>query len=270
MLEFGIVFHQAKRNMCGNLCSPSQADLPNADLLQIPAGHAHVWYAWTESCSDENLAAYDSLLNDVERRRLGQFAFAALKREFLVTRALCRLTLSRYVPVPPADWGFVTNPYGRPEIDAACSTARLRFNLSNCRTLVACIVTADADAGIDVEDRTRVNDALSLADHYFAPDEVSLLKATPAHEQRRRFFELWTLKESYIKARGMGLSIPLEQFSFAITSAGVRIAFSPPLNDTAESWQFAVHELGDRHTMAVGIRKGAGPDFTITVREGLR
>lgn len=227
-----------------------------------------MWYAWTAACNTpERQAYYRSLLSEEERARYERFAFAHLKLEYLVTRALCRTVLSAYARVPPAQWRFRDNGYGRPEIAGDINFGGLRFNLSNARSLVACVLTCEVDAGIDVEEVNRHSASLSIADHYFSPPELRALHALPPEQQRVRFFELWTLKESYIKARGMGLSIPLDRFSFILDEPSIRIAIDPRLNDAEAAWQFQLYRLGNDHIMAVSIRRMEQLDFRISVRE---
>jgi 4'-phosphopantetheinyl transferase len=234
----------------------------------LRGGEAHVWYAWTDACKAPRLQAYyRALLNEPERARLERFAFDYLKLEFLVTRALCRTVLSVYSDVPPASWQFRCNAHGRPEVDRPVALTRLRFNLSNVRSLVACIVTDQADAGIDVEEIDRPGATVAIADSYFSTAEVRALRGLPVHQQRERFFELWTLKESYIKARGLGLAMPLHQFSFALHDRPISVAFDAELNDVPSDWQFRLHRLGERHLMAIGIRCAPLGEFPIVLRE---
>lgn len=234
--------------------------------LALEPGEVHVWYCWTEQCLQRGLGDYyRSLLSDAEAERLQRYKFEYLQHEYLMTRALCRITLSRYAGVHPADWRFRANAYGRPEIDAPAGSAPLRFNLSNARSLIACAVTRTADAGVDVEETDRAGETVAIADRFFSPREVAALQAQPPERQRERFFEYWTLKESYIKARGMGLSIPLEQFSFDLAE-GIRIGFDAALEDDADAWQFELHRPSARHQLAVGVRCGASP-HAIRVRE---
>jgi len=236
--------------------------------VTLPEGEAHIWYAWTATCDTPALRAYyRSLLSRQEKERLERFAFEHLKLEYLVTRALCRTVLSAYANVPPGCWRFRANGYGRPEIDAGDGLPQLRFNLSNARSLVACVTTRTVDAGIDVEDTDRSGETVSIADRYFSPPELLALHALPADRQRLRFFELWTLKESYIKARGMGLSIPLDQFSFLLPGPPIRIAFEPGLADMAAEWQFALFHPDERHLMALGLCRAQTPPFRLRLRE---
>jgi 4'-phosphopantetheinyl transferase len=236
-------------------------------LLPLADDEAHVWYAWTAACSSPmQRAAYAALLTPDERARCARFAFDALEAEYLLTRALCRSVLSRYADVRPQDWRFRRNDYGRPEIDGPAGLAPLRFNLSNARSLVACVVTRRADAGVDVEETARSEAPLDIANEFFSADELRELRALPVAEQGARFFDLWTLKESYIKARGLGLQIPLDRFSMRFgTSIG--IAFDAGLVDDAAAWQFHSTRLGEAHTLSLALHRGTERPFRIQLRE---
>lgn len=240
-----------------------------ATAMALPEDEAHVWYRRTASDDTPTLLAYyRSLLSWDETERLERLTFDHLKLEYLVTRALCRTVLSTYVnDRPPWRWRFHANAYGRPEIDAEGAEPPLRFNLSNTRSLVACVVTRSADAGIDVEETGRGGDIEGIADSHFSLSERQALRALPPERRRELCVELWTLKESYIKARGMGLSIGLDQFSFELPDRPIRISFDPRVGDLASDWQFALLNIEPRHQMALGIRHAARPPFRIQVRE---
>jgi 4'-phosphopantetheinyl transferase len=200
-----------------------------------------VWLAFYDDITDDRLhAAYLDLLNTAEREQETRFYFARDRRRYLITRALVRTVLSRYVSVPPKEWIFSTNAYGRPEIvNAQAREARLSFNISHTSGLIVLAVSARRALGVDVENVRAREVSIEIADHYFAPHEVAVLKAAPANEQRYRFLEYWTFKEAYIKARGMGLSLPLDKFSFDYPDdRAVQIAIDPELADDAARWQF--------------------------------
>lgn len=183
-----------------------------------------------------------------------------------MTRALVRTVLSKYADVPPEAWRFVTNDYGRPEVDAPAAARWLKFNLSHTNGLVAMIVAREREVGVDVEDRDRRGRLLNVADRYFSPSEVEALHALPNEEQLERFFLYWTLKESYIKARGMGLAIPLAQFSFSFHDA-ITIDFDPRLHDDPNRWQFTALSFGRRHAVAAGITRKANEHVRIVLHE---
>jgi 4'-phosphopantetheinyl transferase len=250
---------------------PLSKSLLDRDSLEpLPANAAHVWYAWTEACrSPDAIHYYTTLLSDTERKRMESFRFDSLRLEYLITRALCRLTLSRYAEVPPEGWLFVANSHGRPRIHPAMGIPTLHFNLSNARELIACIVTTSQDAGVDVENARRLQNPISLAEHCFSQSEIRELHKAPQEHQHRKFFEIWTLKEAYIKARGMGLAIPLDQFWFSLNGEAISIQFGPELPDDPRDWQFEQRWLADSYVMALALRKAASAKFQIVVRQGL-
>jgi|HubBroStandDraft_4_1064222.scaffolds.fasta_scaffold408905_1 4'-phosphopantetheinyl transferase len=235
--------------------------------LALAEDELHVWYTLPDEITDAALlAAYERLLSPEEHARRARYRFEPSRREYLLTRALVRATLSRYAPVAPAAWAFRANTYGRPEI-ALPGHAWLRFNLSNTYGLIACAVARDRDVGVDVEDTERSGETVEIAHHFFSPREAAALRALPAPLQRPRFFDYWTLKEAYIKARGMGLAIPLDQFSFLLDEAPpIRVAFDARLADDATAWQFEALAISSRHKAAVAVRCGAGPDLRVVVR----
>ncbi|MCG1043595.1 4'-phosphopantetheinyl transferase superfamily protein [Mycetohabitans sp. B8] len=239
---------------------------PTATVLR--EHEAHIWYVHTAACdSPEQRAAYRLLLAPDELKRLDRFVFDHLKLEYLATRALCRTMLSAFEPgVRPEQWRFTTNAYGKPEIDAGMLTSSLRFNLSNTRNIVACAVTHSTDVGIDVENITRIGDFEGVVTSYFSPKERRSFYALPSEQWRDRFFTLWTLKEAYIKARGVGLSIDLDLFSFDLSGESITVSFDPRALDDTRDWQFSSLELDAYHRMAIAIRSASTP-FTIWVRE---
>lgn len=215
------------------------------------------------------LSRYAALLSPEEEVRRARFAFEHLRHTFLVTRVLVRSVLSRYAPhVPPEAWTFSANAYGRPAIAAPDPGLPLRFNLSHTDGLVLLGVTLERDLGVDVEHTGRPSQTVELAADVFSPVENAELLALPESARRRRFFELWTLKESYIKARGMGLALPLDGFSYAFRDGHApSIAFSPAVPDAPEEWQFAQRDLTGAHLAAFAVRRGLSPDLVPAWRE---
>lgn len=238
----------------------------------LPPTEAHLWYVVPEAIDDPALlAAYDALLTPVERARNRRFVFARHRHQDLVTRALVRTVLSTYCPsVEPQAWQFESNPYGRPEISAPLVRPGLRFNLSHTDGLVVCLVADSHEIGVDVENLTRGSDTVEIAERYFSPDEARTLRTWPVEQQPDRFFDYWTLKEAYIKARGLGLQIPLDQFTMqpdgaprhADTRTQIGVRFGPGINDDPRRWQLALLDLTPRHRVAVAIRR-SGADLML-------
>lgn len=234
--------------------------------LNLGPCDAEVWYAWTAACTAPALqAAYNALLAPDERAACARFATGALRDEYRLTRALCRTTLSRYADVAPADWRFRRNEYGRPEIAAPAEALPLRFNLSHGRGLVACVITRTADAGVDVE-RTAVPAPLDLVAAYFSSEEQRALQALPPAQRDARFFWLWTLKEAYLKALGLGLQRPLDSFSIRDGST-VTVVSAADTDAADENWQLFSTPLGDEHRLSLALRREPAKDFAIRLHE---
>ena len=205
-----------------------------------------VW--WTTDERDESLLSAD------ERARLDRFVLDKTRREYVTARSLVRTTLSRYAEVEPRSWTFRDNAWGRPEIS---TPSPLRFNVSHADGIVVCAVTHDRELGVDVESLDRVT--TNVAEDFFAPCEVAALRALPEPAQRERFLEYWTLKESYIKARGMGLALALDEFWFRFDPLVLEVSNG----DDPQRWQFAQLRLPN-HLLAVCVERGDGP---IVLRE---
>jgi 4'-phosphopantetheinyl transferase len=228
-------------------------------------GEVHVWLAAPDRClARHDAAEFTAMLSRDETERMRQFRFEHLRDEFLTTRVLCRSALSLYADVAPHQWQFGANAWGKPDIRAPAGHGRLRFNLSNVRGLVACAVSLDVDIGVDIEESCRKVE-LSIAEHYFSRAEFEYLRQLPKGQLERKFLEIWTLKESYIKARGLGLSLPLDTFSFRSDARGVHVDFSATAGDRASDWQFSQHAVGETHLLALAIRKGSAAAFRVHV-----
>lgn len=232
--------------------------------LALRPDEVHVWIVEPERIDDRRLLdAYWGLLDAKERDKQQRFRFERHQRQYLVSHALVRLTLSRYAPVAPEAWAFDTNTYGRPVVRGEWGP-KLRFNLSHTDGMALVAVGWDAELGADVEDAQRKGETVEIADHYFAASEVAALKALPAERHRERFFEYWTLKESYIKARGAGLSLPLDRFAFHLEPGQApRISFDPRMQDVPEAWQFVQLRPSERHQAAVAVNRPRGQPLTV-------
>lgn len=214
-----------------------------------------IWLTRPKKIQDiELLEYYRTLMSDDEETRYQRFLFERHKHAFSVTRALIRTVLSRYIALAPTDWSFSKNEYGRPFITNPGLPYALQFNISHTGEYIVCVINRSFEAGLDVENTERVNDPLQLAEHFFSPFEIQQLYALPTLKQRDRFFAYWTLGEAYIKARGMGLAIPLHYFTYHLERDGtIEISFDPAWEDQASRWSFGLWRLDPHHLMALAL-----------------
>lgn len=206
------------------------------------------------------------LLDPGEKQRLQRFVFAKDEHLYAVSHALVRTTLARYTDVPAQAFRFVANSYGRPEIAYPSGLPPLRFNLSHTDGLCACVVTLASSGGIDVERMRPLDDLLQLAQSSFSPCEYLALRAAPPAEQAELFYFYWTLKEAYVKARGMGLSLPLSEFAIRRGVNGKIEFSSKDAQEPASGWQFFHRRVSLFHQLAVALPRGSRPIKRVTVR----
>jgi 4'-phosphopantetheinyl transferase len=235
------------------------------DVLPLNAVHVDL-VRTSDPAALGKLESYRRLLSKDEHERMARLIFDRDRRAFLMTRALVRTMLSRYAPVAPGDWRFIANVHGRPEIlDRPPNAPDLRFNISHTDGLIACALTIGREVGVDVE---HINRHLThdVAGRFFSPGEVSDLRSLPADEQPRAFFDYWTLKEAYIKARGFGLALPLGDFAFKLNPPNPpSISFEPTLRDDPASWQFLQDWPTPQHRLALAVRRD-GADLPVRIR----
>lgn len=225
--------------------------------MRLQPDEIHLWLA---RCSDIRdpllLGRYRGLMNEEELVRLQRFRFERDQHRHLVARALVRTSLSRYAPVEPGCWQFARGVQDKPELAAA--PLPLRFNISHSGDFVVCAVSLEFDIGVDIEAMERTNDVLAIARHYFSAPELASLSELPAALQRDRFFDYWTLKEAYMKARGEGISLGLGNFSFRLSDDGaIAIAFTAAIEDHPPDWRFRLFDPAPGYRMALAWRRRA-------------
>ncbi len=220
-----------------------------------------LWYAYPEDLTEEVTQAYASVLSEDERVRWQTFRFDRHRREYLTTRALVRTALSHYHPLAPEAWRFQTNAYGKPTIDSDCD---LHFNLSNSSGLVVCLIAQGTEVGVDAEPIEHAEKVTEVAPEVLSPLELTQLEALCGPEKLDRTLSVWTLKEAYVKARGVGLSVPLNKISFLFGGVeGIRLELDPCLGTEPESrWWFCLLEHAG-HRIALMAEGATVPELQI-------
>jgi 4'-phosphopantetheinyl transferase len=230
-----------------------------ASNFQLPDRLRNIVQVWQVKISDiygENLLRqYKDMLSFEEHAKYQSFFRPKDRHRYLVTRALARTTLSRFAKVNPPDWRFGDNGYGRPTLVHRHS--HLCFNIAHSGDWVVMALGNEIDIGIDVE-YCRGQAPIELADQFFAKPEALDLRRLAANEQPSRFFELWTLKESYIKARGLGLSIPLHSFAFDLQEPKtVALSQETAFKQNTDDWRFVLWRIDADHVASLCFRAPA-------------
>lgn len=175
----------------------------------------HVWRAFLDLPGFQIRRLRDTLTSD-ELSRAERYHFEKDRRHFIVARGLLRAILSRYLGMEPSQLRFIYGRYGKPSLAEETGGELLRFSLSHSDGLALYAVTRDQDVGVDLE---RIRPELAyqaIAKRFFSPDEMAHFRVLPAEMQPGGFFSCWTRKEAYIKARGDGLSFPLNRFEVSL------------------------------------------------------
>lgn len=230
--------------------------------LALPADEIHLWHVATDTplmpVQERRLL---DLLAPAERARHERFHFARDRRQYLLVHVLLRLTLSCYSSRSPQSWEFVTNAYGKP----ALSGDGPHFNLSHAEGLVICALADEVELGVDVERQDRRGDWEALARRWLAIEEQDWLASQPVEQRSMAFLRLWTLKEAYAKALGLGLSLPLDKFAVRLeldNEAALLCQESATLN---ADWQLQYWQL-DEHWLALAARLSPGEARRAVVR----
>jgi 4'-phosphopantetheinyl transferase len=222
----------------------------------LEPGEVRVFHAFCSTLGDADAALRcRALLSAEESAREQRFRFQDDRDSYLLAHALVRSVLAELSGEPPARLRFELGPHGRPELVPARPGPRLRFNLSHTRGLVACAVALEHDVGVDVEHVDRRVQIDQVAESVFSDAERAALARLPEDARRARFFELWTLKEAYIKAVGKGLSLRLLSITLDLDGGPEpRIGFAPPVEDDPAAWWFALRPPAPGFMLAVAAR----------------
>jgi 4'-phosphopantetheinyl transferase len=195
-----------------------------------------VWRAELDR-SETETAALAALLAHDERERADRFRFERDRCRYTVGRGLMRTLLARTLGVEPQEIVFSYGTRGKPAL-ARPGDSRLEFNLSHSNGLALLATSWGKAVGIDVEYQGKALDFMGIAGRFFNPRELAEIRNQPDETtQRSAFFRGWARKEAFLKARGDGLWVGLDQFEVSIDpSAPARIVWTAWDPDEAGQW----------------------------------
>jgi 4'-phosphopantetheinyl transferase len=224
--------------------------------LQILDSEIHLWYVTKSDFSLQELQQYClAWLSEKERSRYARYYFDDSRKQLLLGRFLTRSVLSQYRDeIDPGDWRFVENEFGKPALHPEHNSLPLYFNLSHSADRAVLAVARFEAIGVDIERSDKQRRVAKIADRFFSAGEVSSLLKLPDIEQLPRFYDLWTLKEAYIKAWGQGLAIPLDHFGYAFDGQRIEISFSALREDDPRHWQLWQMGLAEDYKLALALR----------------
>jgi len=215
----------------------------------LPPGEVHVWH-WEPVCLPDQLDTLWKTLSEDERQRAERYRLAEHRNQFVINRAHMRRLLAAYRAMAPEELVFRYSAYGKPLLH---HRETLRFNLSHTKGRTALAVVEQREIGIDVEQIRSQADAARIAERFFSAQERRALRQVPADHLDRAFFRCWTRKEAYIKARGEGLSIPLQDFDVSLEDHAARLLSTRPDPEEANRWMLYDVRLAPGYAAALAV-----------------
>jgi 4'-phosphopantetheinyl transferase len=226
-------------------------------LLRLADNEVHVWRAGLQMPASivEHL---QHVLVQEELERARGFYFEKDRFNWIVAHSLLRSILGQYLTCDPRSLRFTTNSYGKPLLVSPVAGKRLHFNLSHSGDLALYAFAYEREVGVDVEQMRAGIDYRELATRYFSVRECAALEALSADLQQEAFFLCWSRKEAYIKARGEGLSLPLDQFDVSLVPGEPpRLLGSREEPGVVEYWSLYALSPGSGYSGALAI-EGSG------------
>jgi 4'-phosphopantetheinyl transferase len=216
----------------------------------------HEVHIWKVDLAGKNAIEMDALLSPDERARAARFHFERDRQRFVVARGSLRTVLSRYSNLPAGALEFGQTEYGKPFLTNPAETD-LSFNLSHSGNLALIAVTRRREVGVDIECMRDDFATDEIAAHFFSAEEVAQLRRVPLGLRTEAFFNCWTRKEAYIKARGEGLSRSLDSFDVSL-APGVPAALLRSRCDPSDVSRWNLHELfpAADYAAAIAIESG--------------
>jgi 4'-phosphopantetheinyl transferase len=245
------------RNVVTIMFSAGPLWVPTGEIPTLSEGQVHVWRAsLDEGCTHVRQLA--QVLCDGERARAERFFFARDRHRFIVRRSILRVILGGYLHIAPDQVRLRYGRRGKP----CLAEGTLRFNLSHSGDTALFAFARGREVGVDVE---RIQAGFpwdEITEHIFSPQESGLLQRLQGADRRRTLFVAWTCKEAYVKARGHGLSFPLDR---------VDMALSPPTlrrvgEDKREASRWSLQELGVGEDYAAALAV-EGHDWRLVCRQ---
>ena len=213
--------------------------ISTSSLEQLKTNHIDLWKIDPTQLSELSIKALESILSKNELEDIKRYKNKNALRTTLITRAISRLVLAQYTTEQAPQLNFERNRYGKPEL--INNEANLRFNISHNNELIIIAICIKDDIGCDIENPLRKVKIEPLSRRYFSKQEHTELCKLTSKTQQQRFFEMWTLKEAFVKATGIGISLGLNTFYFEKSASenDINIKFNDnyPL-DQNQPWQF--------------------------------
>lgn len=198
-----------------------QPGFASTELLINPMD-VHVWCASLEN-PEPTYTQLSHVLSANERERAKQFRFPHLQRRFITARAILRVLLGAYLSVPAYSLEFQYTAYGKPFLETTDNILPIHFNLSHSENLAIYALSSLHPVGVDIEHFRADIDIGAVAKQFFSSVEQSELHESRPSAHAKVFFQYWTRKEAYLKARGLSLALPMNEVNIDFNSHSIGV-----------------------------------------------
>jgi 4'-phosphopantetheinyl transferase len=189
---------------------------PPPPSLTLSYDRVDVWRVPLEMLERERGMLEESLSVE-ERKRASRFRHNVDRARFVAAHGALRAILGRCLGFEPRCLRFSYGRFGKPALDGPPGASQVEFNLSHSGDLALVAASFGRRLGIDLEQVDASRSGKEIAERFFSSREVAALRTLPRERQADAFFACWTRKEAYLKARGDGLSFPLDRFSVSVS-----------------------------------------------------
>ncbi len=169
--------------------------------------HPVVIITETGNVPEEKALSFREILSEKENKILRKLRFRKDQNSYIITHATLRMILGKFLDIPPRKVDFITNPSGKPFL--AGKHIDIHFNLSHSSGVSTLAFSAKSEIGVDVEKIDPGLDFHLIASRCFSTAENEYIRE-PDKDACKRFYTLWTRKEAFLKAVGMGIGENLE------------------------------------------------------------
>ena len=230
--------------------------------VPLPPDEVHVWRAELD-VDPVALRRLRETLSADEQARAERFHAPADRSRYIAGRGILRALLASYLGARAGDLRFHSNAHGKPALLPGSGTEDLRFNLAHSHGRALFAFAVGREVGVDLEYVEPARADHHLAERFFSPQEVTMLRTLPESVQTDAFFHCWTRKEAYLKARGEGLGCGLARFTVSVTPSQ-QTDLLLESNDSAEAGRWSLRALapGDGYVGAVAAE---GKDWSLAL-----
>jgi 4'-phosphopantetheinyl transferase len=222
---------------------------------ELTEDEVHVWKLDLRLPA-KGLARLKSLLSRDELGRMEELSHPLHRSRSIAARGRLRELMASYTDQAPAEIEFEYGNYGKPYLKSAGPSSGVSFNLSHSKDVVLLAITRRREVGVDIEYIKPGRNYLAVAQFYFSERERSQLAALPERARQEAFFHGWARKEAFIKALGLGLAFPLDDFSVSVHPEAAGLLEVRGEQQAAARWQVIKLQVDGPFTAALAVEAG--------------